>query len=66
MKATGLSIRQPTEERTTAITGSLLRGRRELRGLYWTKDRTKLSKEEVRDLQEQLSNQPPDEAIDED
>ena len=37
----------------------------ELRGLYWTKDRTKLS-EEVRDLQEQLSNQPLDEAIDED
>ena len=38
----------------------------ELRGLYWTKDCTKLSEEEVRDLQEQLSNQPLDEAIDED
>ena len=38
----------------------------ELCGLYWTKDRTKLSEEEVRDLQEQLSNQPLDEAIDED
>src|SRR6202041_1835620 len=37
----------------------------ELCGLYWTKDRTKLSEEEVRDLQEQLSNQPLDEAIDE-
>ena len=38
----------------------------ELRGLYWTKDRTKLSEEEVKDLKEQLSNQPFDEAIDED
>ena len=38
----------------------------ELCGLYWTKDRTKLSEEEVRDLKEQLSNQPFDEAIDED
>src|ERR1700720_4418274 len=63
IKATGLLIRQPTEKRTTAITGSLLRGRRRTSR---TKDRTKLSEEEVRDLKEQLSNQPFDEAIDED
>src|ERR1700720_1472263 len=48
------------------LLGVYYKDEEELRGLYWTKDRTKLSEEEVRDLQEQLSNQPLDEAIDED
>jgi len=37
-----------------------------VRGLYWTKDRSKLSEEEVEQVQEQLSDQPLDEGIDKD
>src|SRR3984957_14942285 len=66
IKATGLSFRQPTEERKTAITGSLLRGRRRTSWSVLDERSYQTSEEEVRDLQEQLSNQPLDEAIDED